>query len=90
MPTRTIEHYAGGQLIGTDTYEISDLDVERDEAPDRIRKAIGALGTWADQAEAVSNQGTNVTQAQLKILFNRFGIVCRLVRADLIREFDPE
>lgn len=62
---------------------IPDLDWYTPSQTKRIRNAPDILRQWAQDAKTVANQGTNVTQAQQKALFNRFGILCEHL-ADLI------
>ena len=63
-------------IVGT--YEIPDdpAEVERDDAALRLRQSYQALRQFADDAAVVAAQGTNVTQAQHKALFDRFGKLC--------------
>ena len=51
----------------------SALEQDRAGAPDRLRQSYSSLRTWADDAAVVAAQGANVSQAQLKALFDRFG-----------------
>lgn len=48
-------------------------DVEQGDARTRLRNSYTALRQWAADAAVVAAQGTNVTQAQNKALFDRFG-----------------
>jgi hypothetical protein len=53
-------------------------------AEQRALRVHAALRQWEQDALAVGAQGGNVTQTQLKTLFDRFGRVCGGL-ADLIR-----
>lgn len=50
-----------------------DYDVPPEEI--RLRNVVATLRTWSTQAQAVSAQGGNVTQAQLKTMFGRFSVL---------------
>lgn len=73
MPSRTVQTYENGRLVGTETLEVPQVDLDRDDAHLRLRQSYSALRAWADDAAVVAAQSTNVTQAQTKALFDRFG-----------------
>jgi hypothetical protein len=62
-------------MPGTD---FNEAELERRTDSAQMLQALATLRQWATEAEAIANQGANVSQAQLKALFNRFGLLCRL------------
>lgn len=83
MATQTVETYQDGVLVATETVTIPAETEARDGRRRRVRQAVTVLGQWAEQARTVEAQGGNVTQAQLKALFGRFGTLCDRL-ADMI------
>lgn len=66
-----------GNLVSEQVEQVDiTADVERDDAALRLRQSYQALRQFADDAAVVAAQGTNVTQAQHKALFDRFGKLC--------------
>lgn len=69
--------------VQLDTAKAQDV-AERSDAEIRLRNSYNALRQWAADAAVIAAQGTNVTQAQHKALFDRFGKLCNGL-ADLLR-----
>jgi hypothetical protein len=78
MPRTDVDEVYGldGTVIRRTERVVSDEELDREAAPGRLRLAIPVLREWAADAEAIANQGGNVTQAQQKALFRRFGALC--------------
>lgn len=70
------EVYKDGVLILRTPRTVSDAEIQRRDAPARLRNAYAALRTMSTQAGAIANAGSNPTQAQIKALFGSFGQVC--------------
>lgn len=85
MATQTVEEYTNGVLTNTYQVTIPQETEERDLRRAQLRNIVATLNQWAEQARVVENQGTNVTQAQLKTLFGRFATLCARL-PDIIRE----
>lgn len=85
--TRYHDEYVGNELVSSTPYIVSDEQLEREQAPAKLKAALRQLNQIANQAEALSEQGTNVTQAQIKQLAGAVGFEARVLRALLIREF---
>lgn len=95
LPGHTIVALAPGQAVSPGDsydgliftpYQPTAREIEVRDAPARIRQAAAVLTSWADDADAVSNQGANVTQAQLKALYARQAIFWRRFRDLLITQ----
>lgn len=72
------EEFEGGVLKHRVARTVSDAEIERREDSSRLRQAQALLRSWAQDAAAVAAQAGNVTQPQLKALFDRFDKLCRL------------
>ena len=70
------EDYVNGVLQNRVQRIISDAEIQRRDAPQRIKNAYNQLRTFSTQAQAIGNASTNPTQAQVKALFTSFGKVC--------------
>lgn len=77
------DEYRDGVLIRRVERLVSDAEIARQEAPQRLRQAYATLRQWQQDAQSVAEQGGNVSQAQIKALFHRFGILCDRL-ADLL------
>jgi hypothetical protein len=81
MPeTRQHEVYRNGALISSTPYEVSDADLEHEQAAAQLRLAMARLGQIATQADVVAAQGANVSQAQIKGLFSAVADEARALR----------
>lgn len=89
IPGRTVIALAPGQAVSPGdsydgaaftAYQPTAAEIERRDAPFKVRQAAATLTAWADEAQAVADQGTNVTQAQLKALYGRQAIFWRRFR----------
>lgn len=68
MPeTRYHEDYRNGQMVSRTAYEVSDDQMEREQATTRLRACLPRLLNSAQQAEAMSQQGPALTLLQLTI-----------------------
>lgn len=80
MPTAYDEVYRDGQLVSRTPRIVSDDEIQRQEAPARLRTAYAALRTWSTDADSVAAAYDTMTAAQRvaaqKQLFTRFGKVC--------------
>ncbi len=77
MPEQALDQvFQNGVLVSSTARTISDAEILRRDAPARLRARYAALRQWALDADAVANQATNVTPAQQKALFDRFGRLC--------------
>jgi hypothetical protein len=86
MPAiRQREIYRDGQLIGTVPYEVSDIELEREQRPAALRDAYTRERQIATQADTLAAQASNVTQAQIKALAAAVADQARHLAA-LIRE----
>ena len=74
------ETYANGQLVSRVARIVSDEQMVRDEAPQRLRTAYAALRQWSQDADATASAYDAMTAAQRvaaqKQLITRFGRVC--------------
>lgn len=77
------EVYENGVLKSRVARVVSNAEVARRDAPLRLRQAYGTLRQWQQDAQAVADQSSNVSQAQIKELFRRFGVLCDRL-ADLL------
>ena len=81
------ELYHDGQLISRTPRIISDADILRRDAPTRLRQSYAALRQWQTDAMTTVGEWDALTQAQknarLKIVIQRFGLLCDGV-ADLL------
>lgn len=72
------EVYQNGVRVSRTPRTVSDTELDRLSDSNQIRQAQATLRQWAQDAEAISNAGGTPTAAQLRQLFNRFGLLCRL------------
>lgn len=74
------EIYQDGQLVSRRERIVSDEDMLRDGAPQRLRTAYASLRQWSQDADSVAASYDTMTAAQRlaaqKQLFVRFGRVC--------------
>jgi hypothetical protein len=78
------EEYQNGVLTSRKQRTISDEEIERRDAPIDIRQMASVLLDWANDAQTIADQATNVTQAQLKDMFARQATFFRRFRKLLI------
>jgi hypothetical protein len=77
MPEQAFdEEYENGVLKKRTQRTISDAEIQRRDAPTRLRTSYNALRQWSIDAAAVSAAGGTPTAAQLRALFDRFGKLC--------------
>jgi hypothetical protein len=77
--------YQNGVRISRTPRVVSDAEILRRDAPQRLRQSYSALRQWSIDAAAVSAAGGTPTAAQLRALFDRFGKLCDGL-ADLLIE----
>jgi hypothetical protein len=68
--------YKNGVLQSRTPRVVSDAELQRRDAPQRLRQSYSALRQWSIDAAAVSAAGGTPTPAQLRALFDRFGKLC--------------
>jgi hypothetical protein len=68
--------YQNGVLISRTPRTLSDAEIQRRDAPTRLRNQYNVLRQWSIDAAAVSAAGGTPTAAQLRALFDRFGKLC--------------
>lgn len=75
LETKVAAHTANPSIVPPPSAE--DLrQVEVNEAGARLKQSYTSLRQWAQDAKSVGAQGANVSQAQHKQLFDRFGKLC--------------
>lgn len=72
-----------GRVLTRTPRAVSDAEIQRTDAPIRLRQAYAQLRTFSAQAAGIGNAAGNPTQAQIKALFVGVGQVCDGV-ADLL------
>ena len=81
MATRTVVTYdRNGNVVETQTFEVSDEQVYREEVPNRLAAVSATLRTWADDAEAAYAAWPTLTNAQKdarhRETIRRLGVLC--------------
>lgn len=81
MPEQAFDEvFKNGQLVSRTPRTVSDAEIQRRDAPARLRNAYSALRTWSTDADAYAAAYDTMTAAQRqaaqKQLFTRFGRLC--------------
>ena len=75
MPTRTREIYSGGQLVGTEQYDVPQEQVNREDLETKARNALQANQTFL----AIGSPTNAQTLAQVRLLTRETSALIRLL-----------
>lgn len=88
MPPKTMIEYRDGRELSRRVVSIPDADAERDGIPEQLRNSIKRLTTIIAQCDAIANQQTAPTAAQVRGLAGALGDVARGLRWMIKRDVE--